>query len=787
MPRRWLQQTDTTAAGWSGSQGWVQYRVDLPDVVNDDAKPVICVNFECPTGFNDNRLWADATASADPKAPASSLFKLTASDFVKRDHPLTGTLTVTFNESLSTRSAVTMVRVARPVTCVSNSRGEKQTGNNRVVWEAGSPTKYEDNGDASCPGSFFPVGFDVTDGSVSAWVLDLTIEVDANLAGVPVTVHGGNDAAAEVAASDGDSAYVFGKTGTQTVRVKVDPPWAQVERRPWGVSGNVAWRLRVCSTGQTLPLNATRLELYALAPQRSLPAYFEGAVPVRLARRAVPRGHTGDHLSWLEYCYDNVFTRFDFRYDATYGAPAYVASHLGGNFRLRAYLAAAGRGASLVNCYDQAAAMQICLALAPGTGRSGVRWAFMDAFGFIKTTELVGWGACNNPFFRNPACARTRECDNDDPRRSHFDNHAFLVLQPSNTVVDATCSPHRGTESPQRYLCAAVQTLDETTLYRQHGLTPGSETNIDSTSPGIVSLDAAAMVPRSGEPLVGGPIEAPPRDRAVARLLQLAAPASLHAPPPKFCNADITAALFDAAAAAAAVPPWDAVRSDVYLGRDATTAEWVLGLRGSEAEVTVQCTVTEDTERASEQMTAHLRAYTGPLRQVFVRPEQRHAQCELSLETAPGLPRPTSLWVFGNVFVRATQSRLGAHDDDDGGDEATAVAHAVSAASGLLYARLESTTVATSAEVLRPRILDVKCPDEVKVGQDFVVRVSANGGPRVDIRTSAANVVLIEANHQVLTYKFTAVEPGPDELHFYFAHPQSLMPASHRHQLTVVE
>jgi hypothetical protein len=121
-----------------------------------------------------------------------------------------------------------------------------------------------------------------------------------------------------------------------------------------------------------------------------------------------------------------------------------------------------------VNCYDQAAAVQ-CLC-----GGLGVKadWLYLKdfsavqpMFGFIKLTDLVGVGSCNNPFFNypDPSISRNPVWKPDDPKtRTSFDNHAFLQVSddPSDPrrfcIMDACAGPHSGGNNLHSYLWQSI-------------------------------------------------------------------------------------------------------------------------------------------------------------------------------------------------------------------------------------------------------------------------------------------------------------------------------------------
>jgi hypothetical protein len=104
-----------------------------------------------------------------------------------------------------------------------------------------------------------------------------------------------------------------------------------------------------------------------------------------------------------------------------------------------------------VNCYDQAAAVQAfcgCLGV-------DVTWIFQYLFGYIKTTDLVGVGMCNNPFYKSNG---TRPIvPDDDPDRTGFGNHAFIESKNAGAHIrDACAGPHIREENLRAYFVNSV-------------------------------------------------------------------------------------------------------------------------------------------------------------------------------------------------------------------------------------------------------------------------------------------------------------------------------------------
>jgi hypothetical protein len=158
------------------------------------------------------------------------------------------------------------------------------------------------------------------------------------------------------------------------------------------------------------------------------------------------------------YCH----ARHGMRYDTEKGAPRFVTDGYGGVFQLMKYIK---RVRKVVNCYDQAAAVQsFCGCLGVKVG-----WIFQDPFGYINTTNLVGVvGPCNNPFYADTDAAGHYLYTNKpavDPRdkdRSAFARHAFVETA-SKYIRDACAGPHIGKEILKNYFEVAID-LDTTHL-----------------------------------------------------------------------------------------------------------------------------------------------------------------------------------------------------------------------------------------------------------------------------------------------------------------------------------
>jgi len=153
------------------------------------------------------------------------------------------------------------------------------------------------------------------------------------------------------------------------------------------------------------------------------------------------------------------------QYETTGGTSNYATDTLS-RFNLTRFMSKAN--GDIVNCYDCAGAVATMTALVGGQSK----YLFMEPFGYIKKTNLIGKGDCNNPFpdsataiaslcvVGTPAamnCAAGAACDTDCLRgngRKRFKNHAFVELP--DKIYDACAGPHLGTEIRADYFNATA-------------------------------------------------------------------------------------------------------------------------------------------------------------------------------------------------------------------------------------------------------------------------------------------------------------------------------------------
>ena len=239
--------------------------------------------------------------------------------------------------------------------------------------------------------------------------------------------------------------------GEHTVRARIVNPPEELRV----CRGRISWRLDVEATPIGARLGSTLAEIYFILGRPSLPFRHDG-VWVEVLRFLFGRVGVGGSSSRTAviatittYCHGG----HGLRYDTKRGRSFYGVGHTGGRFNLLRYLL---RRRSACNCYDQAAAVQTL------AGALGVQsmWLFLAPFGFIRPTDLVGVGLCNNPFFEKNGSSQLIDRHSYD--RTAFGNHAFAVTYGAK-VVDACAKPHLATESVAEYLSDSID--DARTLY----------------------------------------------------------------------------------------------------------------------------------------------------------------------------------------------------------------------------------------------------------------------------------------------------------------------------------
>lgn len=251
----------------------------------------------------------------------------------------------------------------------------------------------------------------------------------------------------------------------------------------------VAWTLSVGEPPQSLGTERIEMEVYFLSNDAG--RLFPRGVPLETLRdlSRILGGHGERELhvkegriSFAEGTGEGaaakiariVNERFAFvppRYTADGSLPIRIAEYprlANGNpdldhvtLHLARYRAAHTDPNAVCNCFDVATVLRHYLELAnvPGVGL-----VFIKPFGYLRKTNLIGRGLCNNPFFQSDGNAPL-VVDEHDKDRTAFATHVVCVLTDGHVadtwqdtwhIADACAGPHLGTETREEYLRAAI-------------------------------------------------------------------------------------------------------------------------------------------------------------------------------------------------------------------------------------------------------------------------------------------------------------------------------------------
>ncbi|WNG48148.1 hypothetical protein F0U60_31430 [Archangium minus] len=197
---------------------------------------------------------------------------------------------------------------------------------------------------------------------------------------------------------------------------------AQIKTLPYRIAwyrGSIEWGGSFADPGACIVLGESDVEVFFLPAVPIIP--FADVVWAEALRFLCNRmGVVG--LSTREEIIEKI-TRYchmghGLEYDTLEGRPRYGRMRAR-QFRLNAYMK--GEDPECC-CYDQASAVQV---FAAALGVS-TEWLFMEPYGFIHTTNLIGVGACNNPFYRSNGGDKVVMRFN--PKRTSFGSHAFCRM-----------------------------------------------------------------------------------------------------------------------------------------------------------------------------------------------------------------------------------------------------------------------------------------------------------------------------------------------------------------------
>jgi hypothetical protein len=257
---------------------------------------------------------------------------------------------------------------------------------------------------------------------------------------------------------------------------------------PWVFHGPVLWALTSEKSNITYVCE-TFLEVYILP--EGLPLYFHrSGIPLALLRLPDFLSSWMSHheegyeqpTDWPAYVVNLVFHSPKLEYETFSGSCKYTSwthfpsireifiSNGGIDCWLDLWLADTKASSESdmkhqVNCYDLAAICQVLISLGVENSARTVRMKYMQPFGFIKPTRLIGReetppdpihnprNECNNPIYRRGNNDPRMLCDDYSPNRSQFGNHLFVTVDTPRgvSVLDACCGPQLGATLLQDY------------------------------------------------------------------------------------------------------------------------------------------------------------------------------------------------------------------------------------------------------------------------------------------------------------------------------------------------
>jgi hypothetical protein len=254
------------------------------------------------------------------------------------------------------------------------------------------------------------------------------------------------------------SGRVEDRDGTATARLRQESASPTAEF----IAGELVWKIVDGSGAESGELTKSA-EIFLLPADFDLSAMPRG-VPIELLKdmrqvfSLVADETAADGRPSISGLTSNVFRQNPPRYDIFRGAPYYIDIYNAWDrvvFYNQRYQRASSITNSLCNCYDAAAYLQTLLKAA---GYS-TRWAYLNPFGYLKITNLIGRDLCNNPFYGNATDLRI--IPNRDPRRTRFGNHAFVEVigERGAVIADGCAGPNMGILNAQQYVAAAVDTI----------------------------------------------------------------------------------------------------------------------------------------------------------------------------------------------------------------------------------------------------------------------------------------------------------------------------------------
>lgn len=398
-------------------------------------------------------------------------------------------------------------------------------------------------------------------------------------------------------------------------------------------------------------------------------------------------------------------------------------------FHLGRYNAARTNPKSRLACYDAAAYLQVLLKPTYLT-----RYIYMNRFGYLLQTDLIGWGQCNNPFPKyNPALVLPRTSSS----RTGFGNHAFCAptYQGTEYIADACAGPHYD-DTPASYVASAIDTVTP----NPPKYTTGTVGNFRYHR-GVVNIqNLVRLGTEMTQFMIGAPeIEFEENRAAFMRaigyrpVVELAESLPRHVPDPSDHKA---------------LSEWSLVHEDLIVGYPESSRQWRY-VKGEEF-IVLTCWVANGPWDARERFILLGSAHQSPEPVFGPGPEGLGEVSARSLDD----DMPTLIWGQGNAAFHLETS-------DDGFDlEALAF--------DLARAADERASPASPPEI------DLKAsPTLLRVGEIFSINVEADDGVAIDFALSGDLATFEgEQGHEL---SFMARAPGSLQISVAVADPRTLL------------
>lgn len=711
--------------GFFGAEGSCKY------TFTDKEQPsgrTVSIVFGCPFSSNNYvRL----------EGPGSALYSLTYQAKSDGGHweynscpqhgsPLYVDVTLAYAQ-INTSAVVTEVKVANGYPMFNGAH--KRVPGNQPVW---TPSGSYTEGQYSTSPAAVMVG--------NNKCVSVTMSIDQPLRGVPFVLTGylGQNKVLE-------SGAVF-TTGSEAP-VALRP--MQSTAAPYQLLGDVTWKLSILGSGQVVSLpGSSRLEIYWIFGQpQSMYTRGVWALMLRDAFEVLPSGASESQATTaiVSRFFNGRTYSLAKQYDCWDGKAWYGTRSIGVYIDLALYLEN-GPLAKYCNCYDQAGIVQASL----GALGLGATWLFILPFGFINTTDLIGWpGNCNNPFFYGESTRMLVGVN--DANRTPFFNHAALY-GPAG-MIDACQGPISSGIAKSQYMSQCVDS--STTLYSKYSPPenrPGTSADMFPTG-GILSVESAPPPQIYMDRPQIEAIEALSDFRAVAEA------------------ADESAAQVDL----------DAIGSTVLPGADeryrkltlaADGVHLLLVLEGGEAalDARIDLFVSSEGHRgAVDRWLEALSSFSAPLDEILVA-----APAELpGARVATRGERPTFLWTHHNVFAQVACLE---QEGPDASADMTPLALRLDAVLG--------EGAVPASELAEPEVGEPQVSaEEIALGEQVTVTLEA-ASALVEPIVYGDALALTAVEGSTATY--TGVEPGACRIDFAVADEGSLRVVNRSVEVSVV-